>query len=221
MPLELDHAFVACAVGAPEADALLRRGFVEGSSNSHPGQGTANRRFFFGNFMLELLWVADPDEARSQRTRRTRIWDRWEHRETGANPIGIIFRSTDGQPTSGPFQTWAYSPSYLPAGVSIHIAEGTTLDEPELFYLPFLNRAAGGNSELVAHALPIRRICGVAVGVTRLGDLSESSRRAEAHGLLKYFESPEPVLEILFEGPRDMQIDLRPDLPVIFRGTPC
>src|SRR4030081_1566345 len=151
MPLEVDHAFIACAVGAPEADALLRLGFVEGSSNSHPGQGTANRRFFFENFMLELLWVADPAEARSERTRRTRLWDRWAHRETGANPIGIIFRSTDGQPAGGAFQTWASTPSYLPAGASIHIAEGTTLDEPELFYLPFLNRAARRNSEPVAH----------------------------------------------------------------------
>jgi hypothetical protein len=49
--VELDHAFIACRPGAPEADALLRQGFVEGSPNTHPGQGTANRRFFFDNFM--------------------------------------------------------------------------------------------------------------------------------------------------------------------------
>ncbi|MEA3139589.1 MAG: hypothetical protein QOK23_1758 [Gammaproteobacteria bacterium] len=218
MPLEVDHAFIACALEAPEADALLRLGFVEGSSNSHPGQGTANRRFFFENFMLELLWVADPAQARSERTRRTRLWDRWSYRDKGANPIGIIFRSTDGQPALGPFQTWAYTPSYLPAGASIHIAEGTTLDEPELFYLPFLNRSAGRDSEPVAHALPIRRICGAAVGVRRLGELSEASRRAQDHGLLAYFESPQPVLEIIFEGSPDTRIDLRPDLPVIFSG---
>src|ERR1700730_51152 len=126
MPLEVDHAFIACAREAPEADALLRLGFVEGSSNTHPGQGTANRRFFFENFMLELLWVADPAEARSERTRRTRLWDRWAHRETGANPIGIVFGSADGEPaTCVPFQTWAYTPSYLPAGALIHVAEGT------------------------------------------------------------------------------------------------
>jgi hypothetical protein len=28
MPLEVDHAFIACALEAPEADALLRLGFV-------------------------------------------------------------------------------------------------------------------------------------------------------------------------------------------------
>jgi Glyoxalase-like domain len=82
----LDHAFIACAAGAPEADALLRLGFVEGSSNTHPGQGTANRRFFFDNFMLELLWISDPAEAQSERTRRTRLWERCEQRDVGANP---------------------------------------------------------------------------------------------------------------------------------------
>jgi Glyoxalase-like domain len=55
----VDHAFIACSPGAPEAGALLRLGFIEGQGNTHPGQGTANRRFFFENFMLELLWVAD------------------------------------------------------------------------------------------------------------------------------------------------------------------
>ena len=46
MSLELDHVFVNTAPGAPEADQLLSFGLVEGSSNVHPGQGTANRRFF-------------------------------------------------------------------------------------------------------------------------------------------------------------------------------
>lgn len=218
--MEVDHAFVACAVGAPEADALLRLGFAEGSQNVHPGQGTANRRFFFENFMLELLWVADPAEARSERTRPTRLWDRWAHRKAGVSPIGIVFRSSHVQPDIAPFKTWAYTPSYLPAGASIQIALGTTRDEPGLFYLPFLKRGARRNSEPMSHALPIRRILGVAVGVRGIGELSEASRSAQALGLLAYFESPQPVLQIIFQGPQDCVIDLRPDLPVVFRGTP-
>ncbi len=218
--MELDHAFVACALGAPEADALLRLGFAEGSSNVHPGQGTANRRFFFENFMLELLWVADRVEARSQRTRPTRLWDRWAHRKTGVNPIGIVFRPSDGQPDIVPFKTLANTPSYLPAGASIEIAQGTTRDEPGLFYLPFLKRGARRHSEPMSHALPIRRILGVAVGVRSIGEFSQASRSAQALGLLAYFESPQPLLMIIFQGPQEGAIDLRPALPVIFRGTP-
>jgi len=43
----IDHVFVMCSPGAPEAAALIRAGLTEGSANTHPGQGTANRRFFF------------------------------------------------------------------------------------------------------------------------------------------------------------------------------
>jgi Glyoxalase-like domain len=193
-------------------------GFVEGSSNTHPGQGTANRRFFFENFMLELLWVADPAEARSERTRRTRLWDRCEGRHTGGNPFGIIFRSADVQSAPAPFPTWSYAPAYLPAGMSMQIAEGTTLDEPELFYLPFLKGAAV-RREPVVHAVPIRQVSGVAAGIHSLTGLSAASRAAAKHGLLTYFESPQPLLDILFDGPPDMRIDLRPGLPLVFRST--
>jgi Glyoxalase-like domain len=213
----LDHAFIACAAGAPEGNALVRLGFVEGSSNTHPGQGTANRRFFFENFMLELVWVADPAEAQSERTRRTRLWDRCERRDAGANPFGIIFRSAHLQPAPAPFPTWSYAPAYLPAGMSMQIADGTTLYEPELFYLPFLNGAAT-RREPVIHALPIRQVSGVVLGVPSLTGLSAASRAAATHGLLSYFESPQPILEILFDGPPDMRVDLRPDLPLQFRS---
>src|SRR5271170_508668 len=119
MPLDVDHAFIACAVDAPEGDALLRSGFVEGSRNTHPGQGTANRRFFFENFMLELMWVADPAEALSAQTRPTRLWDRWSLRASGISPFGIVFRSSGAEDSAAPFPTWEYYPSYLPPGLSI------------------------------------------------------------------------------------------------------
>lgn len=64
--LELDHIFIMCAAGAPEAVALARLGVNEGSGNTHPGQGTACRRFFFQNQYLELVCVCDPDEARNE-----------------------------------------------------------------------------------------------------------------------------------------------------------
>jgi hypothetical protein len=105
--------------------------------------------------------------------------------------------------------------------MAMQIAEGTTLGEPELFYLPFLRRGARRPDEPVIHALPIRQISGLAVGVPRLAELSAASRIAEGRALFRYFESPQPMLEILFEGPSDMRIDLRPDLPLRFRSSPA
>ena len=51
---ELDHIFVLCEPGAPEADELLAAGFVEGQGYVHRGQGTANRVFFFQDFYYPI-----------------------------------------------------------------------------------------------------------------------------------------------------------------------
>jgi hypothetical protein len=88
----LDHAFVCVAAGGPEGERLVRFGLTEGPPNRHPGQGTANRRFFFRNAMLELLWVEDEAEATSALVARTRLWERWRYRETGASPFGVCLR---------------------------------------------------------------------------------------------------------------------------------
>jgi hypothetical protein len=72
--VELDHIFILCAVGAPEAAALIRLGFSEGTPNTHPGQGTACRRFFFDNAYLELLWVHEEKEARGAELPLTVRW---------------------------------------------------------------------------------------------------------------------------------------------------
>src|SRR5436305_8641465 len=93
MGIELDHVFVMCARGAPEGDALVRAGLREGTANAHPGQGTANRRFFFENAYLELVWVADIAEAQGEVARPARLWERWSGRGDGrACPFALVFR---------------------------------------------------------------------------------------------------------------------------------
>jgi hypothetical protein len=217
MALALDHAFIMCSRGAPEGDSLVQRGFVEGSRNVHPGQGTANRRFFFENFMLELLWVDNPDDARSEHTRRTRLWERWEGRNRSASPFGILFCSADDDDSPAPFPTWDYRPNYLPPGVAIEIAEGTTLEEPELFCMPSMRRDRPRRPEPTGHA-GIGNILGLTIGVRGIGKLSDASRAAQDAGLLRYRESDQPLLEVRCALASDSTIDLRPSLPLLFRG---
>ena len=101
----------------------------------------------------------------------------------------------------------------------MHIADGTTLNEPDLFYLPFLRSGTARRSEPVSHALPIRRIRGLSVGLRGRSALSPPSRCAQEHGLVNYFEAPQPMLEILFAGPAGMRFDLCPELPLVFRSV--
>ena len=215
MALVLHHVFIMSAPGAPEAEALIQRGFLEGSRSAHPGQGTSSRRFFFDNFMLELLWVEDPSEAQSAQTRRTRLWDRWAARER-ANPFGILFSAQSEPVASAPFPAWDYQPPYLQPGARIEIAEGTHLQEPELSYVPH-PRATGlhGNEPITR----IGTITGVSVGLPGIAHLSAASQRAREAGLLTYFESVLPVLEVHFLSAAHNVIDLRPILPLIFRGV--
>ena len=220
MSLEVDHVFIACAPGAPEASALLDLGFVEGSPNTHLGQGTANRRFFFANFMLELLWLKDFEEATSEQTRRTRLWERCAQRGREISPFGVLFRTSTATPSQAPFLTWSYHPSYLPPGLAIEVADGTTLGEPELFYLPFLRGPRSPTSESTNHILEPGLVTGISVGVPKRHDLSTASLVAEQLGLLTYFEAQEHVLEIHFQNSPIKPIDLRPILPLVLSATP-
>jgi len=51
--MEIDHIYICTGKNAPAGDLLVEFGLLEGSSNTHPGQGTANRRFYFHNLMLK------------------------------------------------------------------------------------------------------------------------------------------------------------------------
>jgi hypothetical protein len=221
MALELDHAFICCSTGAPEGDTLVRLGLTEGTPNTHPGQGTANRRFFFRNAFLELLWVCDPAEVRSGQTSRTRLWERWSGRVSGACPFGLVFRPESGTDPRAPFRTWAYTPDYLPPGAVIEFAEGVPLEEPELVYLPFVHRSGPPAREPINHSLPIRDVCGLMVGLPSSGKLSESSRAARSADLVNYRLARDPVLELAFVDGRETVYDLRPVLPLVFRGVAC
>ena len=112
MTTELDHFFILTDPGAPHADLLSRIGLTEGPRNDHPGQGTANRRFFFSNMALELLYVNDANEAANGRGSRLRFPGRAQ--DTKASPFGLIVRATN-ESTDVPFPGWRYCPDYFPA----------------------------------------------------------------------------------------------------------
>ena len=153
MNLDLDHVFILCAAGAPEARALTDLGLIEGSSNRHPGQGTACRRFFFDSWYLELLWVEDAQEAQREPARRVGLWERWTGRASGGCPFGVILRPGPGAPDSPPppFPAWSYQPVYFPAGLSIDVSSDASPTEPLFFWLPFQRNPARLGLEPTKH----------------------------------------------------------------------
>jgi hypothetical protein len=218
---ELDHLFVFTNVGAPEADRLVSLGLTEGSRNVHPGQGTANRRFFFRNAMLELLWVSDEQEAQSEPIARTRLWERSQWRRTGASPFGICLRSSDGETAALPFETWSHRPPYLPTGIEIAVAASTSPGEPMLFAISFGGQpdaAPPDRREPIEHPLGVREITDVRVTLTGDGPFTPSLHAAQQLGIASFVRDRDHLMEVTFDNAsRGEAADLRPRLPLTLR----
>lgn len=133
----LDHVFILVEPGAKVADRLIEHGFYEGPRNTHPGQGTANRRFYFANGMVEFIWVHDADEARNGPGRNLHFAER--AKDPSASPFGIIFvPHKDSASPDMPFLGWHYQPDYFPPPRGFHVGiNAKNLLEPLCFYFPF------------------------------------------------------------------------------------
>jgi hypothetical protein len=221
--VELDHFFVLVSRGAPEADLLRAFGLTEGSANTHQGQGTANRRFFFHNAFLELVWVEDEAEAASDLAARTRLGERWQRRGQGASPFGIGFRpgrSPDSM--QAPFDTWDYRPPYLPPELSIQMATSSQrVSEPLLFFLAFAKRGAEQRPRTpqpLDHAAGLRLITRLRVTGPPHELATSELRAAElACPWLSIAPGGDEVAEVGFDGEAaGKSHDFRPALPLVF-----
>ena len=216
MNIELDHLFICTDPGAEAAaDALVRFGLREGPPNSHPGQGTANRRFAFFNAMLELFWVCDEAEAQSESTRPTKLWERWSRRQSGASPFGICLRPVDSADIEPPFAAWQYQPSYLQSPLVMHIGKAG-VEEPMWVFLGFMRRAFR-EQHFAEHPVGVREITGVTL-TTPVPLRSASSRVILSNQILSVRDGAACLLELEFDGNRRNEIaDFRPHLPLAFR----
>jgi hypothetical protein len=215
MPIELDHFFICSAPGAPEAEALVRFGLKEGPPSRHPGQGTANRRFSFKNAMIELIWVDDPQEAQSEATRRTLLWERWSGREGEACPFGICVRPAGSADEALPFPTWDYRPSYLPDPLAMYIGEGG-LQEPMWIYMDFMRRERR-EQYFAGHPNGLAAISGLVL-TSPTPFTSDVARTVMKSGVLVRREAPKFLMEVEFDGGLRGQVaDFRPQLPLVFK----
>jgi hypothetical protein len=222
MVCELDHIFVCTAPGAPESDRLRAFGLTEGAANTHPGQGTACRRFFFANAYLELLWVCDPAEARSQVSRPTKLWERWVGREDDSCPFGLGFRPKPPGGAPPPFSTWDYHPSFLPPSVSFQVGTNSNLlTEPMLFLLAFARRPDSYSPEKrqpLQHPIGFHELTRVELVSPHLENLSPALHAIAGANLVRLRRGAAFLMEMGFDGEAQGHAhDLRPALPLVFR----
>ena len=214
----VDHLFICVREGGHEAQRLISLGLYEGSPNAHPGQGTRNRRFFFQNFMLELIWLDDPAAAASEAVRRTLLLDRCQQRD--ACPFGVCLVPFDVRGAEVPFPAWGYRPPYAPDSPPIQVATGAGLDEPMWFYLDFvgpieLRRLR--EAEPKEHPIGVRELTRIHLS-SPTEPPSEAARVLRERGVVTFAAASEYLAELTFDGGgAGAQADLRPDLPLILR----
>jgi hypothetical protein len=92
--MEIDHIFIFTNKPNEAAKELTDSGFTEGSSRSHPGQGTANRKFYFENFFLELLYVTSEEEIKNEKTSSIYLWERSQYQQNNFSPYGLCVKSS-------------------------------------------------------------------------------------------------------------------------------
>lgn len=135
--MQIDHLFIFSNQQGIEADALVEFGLTEGSSRTHPGQGTTNRKFYFDNFFLEVLWVIDEEEIKSNLTRKTKLWERSNFHQNGYSPFGLCL--VNNYSSDALFaNSMPYQPTYFPEGMVIEMITNENHPQwPSTFRLPF------------------------------------------------------------------------------------
>jgi hypothetical protein len=114
----IDHIFIFSDEPDEAADEFLAHGFSEGPARKHPGQVTANRKFYFENFFFEILYVTAPSELQNEVVVAAGLADRANFQQNGKSPFGLCF--LDSWKSDSLFRGCkAYQPYYLPEGLTI------------------------------------------------------------------------------------------------------
>lgn len=135
--MNIDHIFIFADDKGKVADDLVDFGLTEGSNRIHVGQGTTNRKFYFDNFFLEILWVHNANEITSDKTKPMGLWQRAEYKTNHFSPFGLCIVNSDDTETIFK-NAFKYQPDYFPQGMEIDIIKNEDQsDLPWTFRLPF------------------------------------------------------------------------------------
>ncbi|MDJ0955355.1 MAG: hypothetical protein QNI91_00775 [Arenicellales bacterium] len=212
MSIELDHFFILTTPGAPQAELLSEIGLTEGSPNDHPGQGTANRRFFFSNSMLELIYIRDAAEAASGPGSQLRFVERAN--DVNASPFGLVFKAIPGS-AGAIFPGWRYYPDYLETGRYLYIGQNSDILEEPLCVCITFDLPLSTNQPLQVEPYTMVTELRIGIPVLRPSSVLETITQSERVSL----QLGEPHrLEVVFNEEQEGQFkDFRSGLPLIMR----
>jgi len=115
-----NHIFIFCDNHDEVANELIEFGFLEGSNRIHPNQGTENRKFYFNDFYIEILWVHNINEVTNKLTSSTQLYERSKYKINGISPFGLCvnYSTQDDELFQNRLD---YKPTYLPQNMTIEV----------------------------------------------------------------------------------------------------
>lgn len=211
--MPIDHIFIFSKQSGQEAEELVKFGLTEGSSRVHPGQGTTNRKFYFDNCFLEVLWVHDPTEIQSVRTSPTGLWERSVPITSGHSPFGLCLTNTED--TDVIFeQSQKYQPEYFSEGMTIDFINKEK-ELPWCFRLPFKDLKEG-SSEPKEHPNNIQKLTKAIFGVTQSKTGTEHIEKI-GRGIVEFRQTEKLMLTLEFDDCRSGQEHHFEGLPLIVK----
>jgi hypothetical protein len=176
--MDVDHIFIFTDDKGKVADKLVEFGLLEGSNRVHVGQGTTNRKFYFDNFFLEILWVHNENEIKSDLVKPTGLWQRADYKRSEFSPYGLCIVNSDD--TTGLFEnSFKYQPDYFPNGMTIEILKNENQPQlPWTFRLPFKGQKKN-ETEPKNHK----------IGITRLTKVNFNYKDSQSDKYVDYFKN--------------------------------
>ncbi len=211
--MQIDHLFIFSPINGEEANELVDFGLVEGSHRIHPGQGTRNRKFYFDNFFLEIVWVHDEEEIRRPATVEAGLWQRAQFMDNGSSPFGMaLVDSGDGDVLFS--RAHIYEPQFFDKGVEVLPHE----DRP---YLPWMFRqnysGAYYAGEPKDHMPPLHQLTKATFGIPDVAKAMDIIRHFDGSNQIDFEAHKQQHLTLEFDSAGSCESHTFTRLPLTLR----
>lgn len=144
--MDIDHIFIFTDTKGKIVDELISFGLIANDSRVHHGQGTTNRTFSFENFFLEIAWVHDEQEIKSDLVKPVGLWQRAEYSKNNYSPFGLIIKNNEESDYL--FENASkYQPEYFAKGMAFEVLQNNNQpDLPWTCRMPFRNEKNIGSN---------------------------------------------------------------------------
>ncbi len=180
---KINHIFIFCDNHDEVAQEFIDFGFVEGSNRVHENQGTRNRKFYFDNFFLEIIWVHNVTEVTNNITAPTKLYERSKYSENVYSPFGLCLNYAV-EDNALFTHAIVYEPTYLPKSMFIEVL--TNEKAPSLPWT-FRWHSAQTDKQICEEEITKKTLTKVCFGIDK--------EDKESH-YIKHFESDDIIFEV-------------------------